>query len=371
MKMLAGVARAHRGHDPDQRRGRSRSTIRPPPRPPASASSTRSSTSCRTATSPRTCSSAVSRASARSSTAASMDATPPRCSKRSASRLRAAHAGALASVAQQQVVEIIKARSLNAKILVLDEPTAALADGRGELLFKLVRRLQERGVGDPLHLAPPARGLRAVRPDHGHQGRRAGRHARHGLDQPRELVNLMVGRELDGYFPEARARGLGDVRLDGRGPRDPASCATSTSRSARARSSASPGSGLGPHRDRARRSSAPTRRRGHGRDRRQGPSASASARRRSRPGIGFITEDRKAEGLALAQSIAGQHDCSPSRTVLSPRKRRGANGAMPIASWPRSPSCARAAPSRRSASSPAATSRRSCSPSGCRRSRRS
>ena len=51
------------------------------------------------------------------------------------------------SVAQQQVVEIVKARSLDARILVLDEPTAALADHEVELLFKLVRRLQERGIG--------------------------------------------------------------------------------------------------------------------------------------------------------------------------------------------------------------------------------
>jgi ribose transport system ATP-binding protein len=51
------------------------------------------------------------------------------------------------SVAQQQVVEIIKARSLNARILVLDEPTAALADAEVELLFTLVRRLQSQGIG--------------------------------------------------------------------------------------------------------------------------------------------------------------------------------------------------------------------------------
>src|ERR687894_545511 len=51
------------------------------------------------------------------------------------------------SVAQQQVVEIVKARSLDARILVLDEPTAALADHEVELLFALVRRLQELGVG--------------------------------------------------------------------------------------------------------------------------------------------------------------------------------------------------------------------------------
>ena len=47
------------------------------------------------------------------------------------------------SVAQQQVVEIVKARSLDARILVLDEPTAALAEHEVDLLFTLVRRLHQ------------------------------------------------------------------------------------------------------------------------------------------------------------------------------------------------------------------------------------
>ena len=84
------------------------------------------------------------------------------------------------SVAQQQVVEIIKARSLNARILVLDEPTAALADHEVELLFTLVRRLQELGVGI-LYISHRLREVfAAVGPDHGHQGRRRRQDARHG-----------------------------------------------------------------------------------------------------------------------------------------------------------------------------------------------
>ncbi len=50
------------------------------------------------------------------------------------------------SVAQQQVVEIAKALSLNARIVVMDEPTAALADHEVGLLYTLVRRLTERGI---------------------------------------------------------------------------------------------------------------------------------------------------------------------------------------------------------------------------------
>src|SRR5699024_5446667 len=50
------------------------------------------------------------------------------------------------SVAEQQVVEIVKAMSFDARIISMDEPTAALADHEVELLYQLVRRLQERGV---------------------------------------------------------------------------------------------------------------------------------------------------------------------------------------------------------------------------------
>jgi ribose transport system ATP-binding protein len=50
------------------------------------------------------------------------------------------------SVGQQQVVEIAKAMSFNPSVLLLDEPTSALASREVGLLFTLVRRLRERGV---------------------------------------------------------------------------------------------------------------------------------------------------------------------------------------------------------------------------------
>src|SRR5919107_1881432 len=118
------------------------------------------------------------------------------------------------SVAQQQVVEIIKARSLNARILVLDEPTAALAEHEVEILFKLIRRLQELGVGI-LYISHRLREVFAladritVIKDGG-----VVKTLDTASTNQRELVNLMVGRELDGYFPEKGvAADLGDVRL--------------------------------------------------------------------------------------------------------------------------------------------------------------
>ncbi len=50
-------------------------------------------------------------------------------------------------IGQQQLVEIAKALSQNAKILVLDEPTAALTEREVETLFTILRSLKERGVG--------------------------------------------------------------------------------------------------------------------------------------------------------------------------------------------------------------------------------
>ncbi|MET9245592.1 ATP-binding cassette domain-containing protein, partial [Nonomuraea sp. NPDC003709] len=50
------------------------------------------------------------------------------------------------SVAQQQVVEIVKALSVNARLVVMDEPSAALAEHEVELLYRLIGRLRERGV---------------------------------------------------------------------------------------------------------------------------------------------------------------------------------------------------------------------------------
>ena len=50
------------------------------------------------------------------------------------------------TVAQCQLIEIIKAISINAKVIIMDEPTAAITDREVELLFGHIRRLKEKGV---------------------------------------------------------------------------------------------------------------------------------------------------------------------------------------------------------------------------------
>src|SRR5207253_11381723 len=49
-------------------------------------------------------------------------------------------------IGQQQLVEFAKALSQDARILVLDEPTAALTDAEVEILFGILNRLRSRGV---------------------------------------------------------------------------------------------------------------------------------------------------------------------------------------------------------------------------------
>ena len=50
------------------------------------------------------------------------------------------------NIGNQQLVEIAKALSLNARILIMDEPTSALSETETEVLFSVVKRLKDRGV---------------------------------------------------------------------------------------------------------------------------------------------------------------------------------------------------------------------------------
>ncbi|OJU42265.1 MAG: D-xylose ABC transporter ATP-binding protein [Microbacterium sp. 69-10] len=51
------------------------------------------------------------------------------------------------TVAEQQMVEIAKALSFNAKVLIMDEPTSALTDAEVEVLFTLIEQLKAKGTG--------------------------------------------------------------------------------------------------------------------------------------------------------------------------------------------------------------------------------
>ncbi|HLI06482.1 MAG TPA: sugar ABC transporter ATP-binding protein [Ktedonobacteraceae bacterium] len=117
------------------------------------------------------------------------------------------------SVAEQQLVEIAKALSLRARVLVLDEPTAALSPHEVEELFTIVKQLRERGVAI-LFVSHRLEEVFAI----------AGqltvfRDGTHIITAPvsemstEEIIKHMVGRELSNLFPKGEAE-IGEVVLE-------------------------------------------------------------------------------------------------------------------------------------------------------------
>ena len=117
------------------------------------------------------------------------------------------------SMPEQQLVEIAKAIGTNAKILILDEPTASLADREVENLFGVIRGLRDDNVGI-VYISHRLEEVTAIADrvtvlrDGETIDTRPMPHVTRG-----ELIRLMVGREVSAVFPK-RDVPLGDVLLD-------------------------------------------------------------------------------------------------------------------------------------------------------------
>lgn len=116
-----------------------------------------------------------------------------------------AEMGAL-SVAQQQMVEIAKAISTHAKIIILDEPTAALTANESQKLYKIVDKLKENGVSiifishrfeDMYRLASRVTVFR--------DSQYIGTYDVNGITNA-DLIKAMVGREINDLFPKPEVK---------------------------------------------------------------------------------------------------------------------------------------------------------------------
>ena len=122
------------------------------------------------------------------------------------------------SIGRQQLVEIAKALSVDARVLIMDEPTSSLSEVEAESLFAVIEQLRDAGrsivyishrLGEVLRLADRVTVLR----DGANAGELSGAEMTHDA-----MVRLMVGRdiELSGRRTE---RELGEVALEARGLR--------------------------------------------------------------------------------------------------------------------------------------------------------
>lgn len=118
------------------------------------------------------------------------------------------------SLSNQQLVEIAKALALDCKILILDEPTAALTEVESQALFKVLHELADAGIGI-IYIS--------------HRMAEIFEHCSHVTvlrdgasvftgtiadTTPDELIKKMVGRELGSYYPEKSTAIGGEPLLD-------------------------------------------------------------------------------------------------------------------------------------------------------------
>jgi len=117
------------------------------------------------------------------------------------------------TVAQQQIVEIVKALSLNVKLLILDEPTSSLTEQETKLLFKVIKEIKSRGISilyishrleeifevcESLTVFRDGQLVKSV-----------------GIEEVNtdQIVQMMVGREITDMYPP-KSEKIGDMFME-------------------------------------------------------------------------------------------------------------------------------------------------------------
>ncbi|MCA1601394.1 MAG: sugar ABC transporter ATP-binding protein, partial [Acidobacteria bacterium] len=205
-------------------------------------------------------------------------------------------------VAEQQMVEVAKALSLDARILIMDEPTAALTEHEIGELFATIRGLKDKGqsivyishrMEELFEIGDRVTVLR--------DGRSVGTYDVRAMNKS-ELIRLMVNRELTDLFPKQRAaRGPEVVRVEGLSTKGGLKDISLTLHKGEVLGIAGL---LGAGRTELARAIFGLDKINSGTIYINGePQRISSPRAAINSGIGFLTEDRKSQGLVLPLSV--------------------------------------------------------------------
>ncbi|BDI15243.1 hypothetical protein ANSO36C_10450 [Nostoc cf. commune SO-36] len=124
------------------------------------------------------------------------------------------------SIAEQQQVEIARALKDKSRVLVMDEPTAALSDRESEHLFEVIRKLRRDGIAI-IYISHRMEEIYALadRISVLRDGQYIGSLTRSEIS-PQRLVQMMVGRSMQDFYEHQRQTNPGPVVLEVRNMSD-------------------------------------------------------------------------------------------------------------------------------------------------------